>query len=125
MLAMIAAAAGCRWTSTPSLPPTLAKSLRRPRQHGLLPSSPTTTTSNENPRKKNDKHLPSPPAATMRSRAERVKRRAATVSLGTVRNRSSSVTVPTRTMVLLPSLLALWVCFTMREMERGGRFVFD
>lgn len=54
-----------------------------------------------------------------------VNRRAATVSLGTTRNRSSSVTVPTRTRILSPSLLALCVCFTIREMERGGRFVLE
>jgi hypothetical protein len=54
-----------------------------------------------------------------------VNRRAAIVILGTMRNRSSSVTVPTRTMVLSPSLLALWVCLTIREIDRGGRLVLD
>ena len=47
------------------------------------------------------------------------------VILGTVRNRSSSVTVPTRTRVLVPSVLALWVCLTIREIERGGLLVLD
>lgn len=61
-----------------------------------------------------------PPAATMRARAVSVKRRAATVSLGTLRIRISSVTVPTTTAVrsvFLPR------CLISLEIDTGGRAV--
>lgn len=59
----------------------------------------------------------------MRALAVEVKRRAATESLGTVRRRLSSVTVPITTIVL-----PWWDSVTfeaMRESETGGRLIRD
>lgn len=65
----------------------------------------------------------SPPAATIRSRAELENLRAATESLGTTGNRSSSRTVPTVTTVLELSGLDPLVSLTIREIEIGGRLI--
>lgn len=69
----------------------------------------------------------SPPAFSMRARAVRVKRRAATDSLGTSLRRTSSVMVPTTTTVLLSAMalpdLDTWRA--MREIETGGRLTLD
>lgn len=65
----------------------------------------------------------SPPAARIRARAVAVNRRAATVSLGTVKRRLSSVTVPTTTMILLFDFSD--VLATMRETETGGLLMRD
>ena len=67
----------------------------------------------------------SPPALRIRSLAEAVKRRAATVSLGTSKRRTSSVMVPTTTMTLESRSGALEVSFTIREMEMGGRLILE
>jgi len=65
----------------------------------------------------------SPPAARMRALAVAVKRRAATLSLGTVRRRLSSVTVPITTMVLLLDFSEVFE--TILEMETGGLLIRD
>lgn len=65
----------------------------------------------------------SPPALMMRSLADCVNRRAAIESFGIVFRRMSSVTVPTWTMIFDPRSEVLDVSFTIRERERGGRFV--
>lgn len=67
----------------------------------------------------------SPPALRMRSFAERVNRRAAIDSFGMSWNRTSSVTVPTVTMIFDSRSSALAVSLTMREREMGGRLIFD
>lgn len=59
----------------------------------------------------------------MRARAVAVNLRAATLSLGTVKRRLSSVTVPTTTMVLLLDFSE--VLATIREMETGGLLIRD
>ena len=55
------------------------------------------------------------------SLADLVNLRAAMVSLGTVRNRSSSVTVPTRTMVLVPSVIT-FLSLTVSNLSGCGDF---
>lgn len=65
----------------------------------------------------------SPPAFSILALAVEVKRRAATDSLGIVRRRLSSVTVPITTMVL--PLWASVVFLTMRESDTGGRLILD
>jgi len=65
----------------------------------------------------------SPPAARILARAVAVKRRAATLSLGTVNRRLSSVTVPIMTIVLLFDFSE--VLATILEMETGGRLMRD
>lgn len=67
----------------------------------------------------------SPPAATIRSRAEVENLRAATVSLGISGSRSSSRTVPTMTTVLELSGLDPRVSLTIREREIGGRLIYN
>merc|ERR1719183_2603327 len=59
----------------------------------------------------------SPPALTMRARAESVKRKAHTESFGTSTVRLSSVTVPT-TQAILPSLFA--ILLASFDKETGG-----
>jgi hypothetical protein len=65
----------------------------------------------------------SPPAARIRARAVAVKRRAATLSLGTVKRRLSSVTVPIMTMVLLFDFSE--VLATILERDTGGLLIRD
>lgn len=60
----------------------------------------------------------SPPAFSMRARAVAVKRRAAMVSLGTVRRRTSSVIVAIATRVLSGRARR-----ARRERESGGRLM--
>lgn len=71
----------------------------------------------------------SPPAPMMRARAVRVACRAATRMGGTVVRRTSSVIVPTTTMVgadgVAPSLPAPESCFAILESETGGLLVRD
>jgi hypothetical protein len=61
----------------------------------------------------------------MRSLAERVKRRAATVSLGTSSKRISSVTVPTWTMTFEGLSETFLVSVTIFDRETGARFVLE
>jgi len=65
----------------------------------------------------------SPPAAVMRALAVAVNRRAATLSLGTVKRRLSSVTVPITTIVLLLDFSEVFA--TILEIETGGRLIRD
>lgn len=67
----------------------------------------------------------SPPAFKMRSFAEVVKRRAATVSLGISNNRTSSVTVPTMTMTFESRFGAEEVSLIIFDRETGGRLIFE
>jgi hypothetical protein len=61
----------------------------------------------------------------IRALADWVNRRAAMESLGIAVRRTSSVTVPTWTMTLEERSGVLAVSFTMRDSDRGGRFVFE
>lgn len=67
----------------------------------------------------------SPPALRIRSLAEAVKRRAAMVSLGISKIRTSSVMVPTITMTLESRSVTFEVSFMMRERETGGRLILE
>ena len=69
--------------------------------------------------------MASPPAAMMRALAPLVNRKAAMESFGTVIRRTSSVTVPTWTTTLEARSGVFAVSFTIRERDRGGRFVLD
>jgi hypothetical protein len=67
----------------------------------------------------------SPPAFKIRSFAEVVKRRAAMDSFGISNNRTSSVTVPTFTMIFESRSDAEEVSLIIFDRERGGRLVFE
>lgn len=67
----------------------------------------------------------SPPAFKIRSFAEVVNRRAAMVNFGIPDDRTSSVTVPTFTIIFESRSGAEEVSLIIFDKERGGRLVFE